>query len=351
MYALHYIHSTHDYSITFSSDNVAPMHSYVHYPPSTGVEAYNNAVPPKLENSNMISVYSDLCWGSQLGSSIADGTLLSLFKFWSMNGGIVFKNGGPIGWLGKHQECTSLSSCEAKICATNATSKKVIDFRNLSCSVLDSGHFLPHINSPSTLYNNNNACVKWLHNSTSKAARHIKHCRNLVRKWVQDKTLQVCHVSGKVNPADIFTKEMRNGAHFRHLQDSFTTRLLDFVDDSILAIHHALQCSPKLSLQQLLLHAAPRAVYQAITPPFLLLLSSAVLQINHICAVHVATSFDVLIRLHHLTSFDILCSLFFACNACILLSLLPMGFCPTKSTHFFLLLDTRMGGVGLSLVR
>jgi hypothetical protein len=167
LYALHYIHSTYNYGITFSLDNFAPMHSYVHYPPSTDIEAYNDAVPPKLENSNTISAYSDACWGSQLGSSVTDGKLLPLFKFWSMNGGISFKNGGPIGWLGKCQERTSLSLCEAKICATNATSKKAVDFRNLSCSMLDSGHFLPHIDSPTVLYNNNNACVKWLHNLTS----------------------------------------------------------------------------------------------------------------------------------------------------------------------------------------
>jgi len=35
LYALHYIHSTHDYGISFTSDSVAPMHSYIHFPPST----------------------------------------------------------------------------------------------------------------------------------------------------------------------------------------------------------------------------------------------------------------------------------------------------------------------------
>ena len=37
---------------------------------------------------------------------------------------------------------------------------------------------------------------------------------NAVREWVQDSLLKVLHVSGRVNPADIFTKEMRDGAHF-----------------------------------------------------------------------------------------------------------------------------------------
>jgi hypothetical protein len=52
---------------------------------------------------------------------------------------------------------------------------------------------------------------------TSKAACHIELRENSVREWVQNKTINVQHISGKINPADIFTKEMRDGAHFRHL--------------------------------------------------------------------------------------------------------------------------------------
>ena len=78
----------------------------------------------------------------------------------------------------------------------------------------ESGHCLPDATQPTLLYNNNDACVKWSHNMTSKAARHIELRENLVREWVQDKSLAVRHVSGNINSADIFTKEMRDGAHF-----------------------------------------------------------------------------------------------------------------------------------------
>jgi hypothetical protein len=50
---------------------------------------------------------------------------------------------------------------------------------------------------------------------TSKAAQHIELHENLVREWVRDNTIEVQHVAGRVNPADIFTKEMRDGPHFR----------------------------------------------------------------------------------------------------------------------------------------
>jgi hypothetical protein len=161
-----------------------------------------------------------------------------------MNGGIVFKNGGPIGWLGDRQDHTSLSSCKAEIGATCATSKKVVDFRNVSWSVSNAGYVIPYFDSPTVLYNDNDACVKWSYNMTSKAARHIELCENSIREWVQDRTLQVEHVSGKINPADIFTKEMRDGAHFRRIRDSFMSCLSDFLSDSILAVHHAAQRSP-----------------------------------------------------------------------------------------------------------
>jgi hypothetical protein len=246
LHALHYIHSTHDYGISFTSKSVAPMHSYIHYPPSTDVEAYQDATPPKSHDFSTLSSYSNACWGSQIGNAVAEGTLLPLFKFCSMSGGIAFRNGSPLGWLRERQDCTSLSSCEAKICATSATSKKVVDLCNLSLSFMESGFSIADINKPTLLYNDNDACVKWSHNMTSKAARHIELCKNPVRKWVQYKTITVKHVASKINPADIFTKEMRGGTHFRRLRDSFMSRLLDFLTALLMETHHARQRSPNL---------------------------------------------------------------------------------------------------------
>ncbi len=127
---------------------------------------------------------------------MVEGTLLSLFKFRSMNGGTVLRNSGLVGWLGERQERTSLSFCEAEIRATSTTFKKVIDFRNLCCSISESGHPLPDATLPTVLYNDNNACVKWPYNMTSKAARHIESRENLVQEWVQDKSIKVVHVAG-----------------------------------------------------------------------------------------------------------------------------------------------------------
>jgi hypothetical protein len=61
LYALYYIHSTHNFGILFTLDDIAPMPSYVHFPPSTDIEAYNDVVPCKLGCSNTLSAYSDAC--------------------------------------------------------------------------------------------------------------------------------------------------------------------------------------------------------------------------------------------------------------------------------------------------
>jgi hypothetical protein len=46
LYTVHYIHSTHDYGILFTSDEDSLMHSFAHFPPLMDVKAYTNVVPP-----------------------------------------------------------------------------------------------------------------------------------------------------------------------------------------------------------------------------------------------------------------------------------------------------------------
>jgi hypothetical protein len=246
------------------------MHLYIHHPPLTDIEAYTNALPPTPLMTSTISAYSNACWGSQIGNEVAEGTLLPLLKFQSMNGGIVFCNGGPIGWLSECQKRTSLSSCEAEICAASATSKKVVDFRNLCRSVSNSGLPVPDASSPMVLYNDNNACIQWSHNMTLKAACHIELRENSVCKWVQDKTLKVIHVAGKTNPADIFTKKMRDGTHFWWLRDSFMSRLSDFLSTSVFAVHHAWQHS-----SHSMAPAAARVSLSSGDSPFMSVLASS----------------------------------------------------------------------------
>ena len=67
---------------------------------------------------------------------------------------------------------------------------------------------------PTTVYNDNSACVQWSSNLTTKGLRHIQIRENAVRESVINKLILVKHIEGKINPADIFTKEDKDKAHF-----------------------------------------------------------------------------------------------------------------------------------------
>ena len=75
----------------------------------------------------------------------------------------------------------------------------------------------------------------WTGNMLLKAVRHIQLRENLMREWVQDKSIKVSHVAGKDNVSDIFSKEMRDMAHFCRLRDPFIYGLSDFNLDSRVA--------------------------------------------------------------------------------------------------------------------
>ncbi len=214
LHALYYIHSTHNFGIHFTLLATDPVHTFVHFPDSLDVEDYTDAKPPSPSHQSPLISYSNLCWGSQIGSAVRDGTLLPLFKCCSMSGGIIFHQGGPIAWTAVCQERRSFSLCKAEICATNKVPKLLMRIRHLADDIWKNGYDIIDTAEASPLYNDNELCVKWSHNMTTKQKCHMEMCKNAVREWVQDAFLKFLHVSGRINPADSFTKEMRDGAHF-----------------------------------------------------------------------------------------------------------------------------------------
>ena len=163
---------------------------------------------------------------------------------------MVFRQGGPLSWTAIRQDQTAFTSGEAEIRATNKTSKSVVGMRHLAKSIRSSGYNISDTVAPSPLYNDNAACIQWAHNMTSKKIWHMELQENVVCEWVHNGILNAYHVKGRVNPADIFTKEMRDGAHFRRLRDSFMCRLSDFIQQSILVIHHQSQSTSHMTLHR-----------------------------------------------------------------------------------------------------
>ena len=73
------------------------------------------------------------------------------------------------------------------------------------------------------VYNNNSACVYWAHSMTTKGLRHIQIRENAIREAVQRKFVNVLHIAGAVNLADLFTKEQKDPQHFIALRDIIMT--------------------------------------------------------------------------------------------------------------------------------
>ncbi len=71
----------------------------------------------------------------------------------------------------------------------------------------------------SVINNDNYACVNWSKNCTTKGLRHIQMRENRVRENIMSNFIRVNHVDGKLNLADIFTKEMKDTVHFVEIRD------------------------------------------------------------------------------------------------------------------------------------
>jgi hypothetical protein len=71
------------------------------------------------------------------------------------------------------------------------------------------------------IYNDNKACVQWSKRATTKGLCHIQMRENRIRENIALNFISIHHIDGKINLADIFTKEMKDTLHFVELRDLF----------------------------------------------------------------------------------------------------------------------------------
>jgi len=160
---------------------------------------------------------SDANWGPQDASLPSTSQDLPLFASRSMSAFYIDLL-GPIHWMSKRQKVTAASSAEAEIYATDECCKFLLDLAQI-LDFLDVRHiFMP---STTTIYNDNKACVQWSKKATTKGLRHIQMHENRVRENIASRFISVCHIDGKINLADIFTKEMKDTSHFVELRNLF----------------------------------------------------------------------------------------------------------------------------------
>jgi hypothetical protein len=81
----------------------------------------------------------------------------------------------PKGEVKFHKDCTSLSLCKAKICDTNMGSCPTINNWKMILHLASLGYPVTDATTATLVDNDNDACVKWCHNLTTKGNLHIKH--------------------------------------------------------------------------------------------------------------------------------------------------------------------------------
>jgi hypothetical protein len=95
-------------------------------------------------------------------------------------------------------------------------------YKDLSHSISGFVHLgIRHQFMPSTniIFNDNRTCVNWSKRTTTKGLRHIQMKENRVWENILNDFVRICHIDGKINLADLFTKEMKDVSHFVELRN------------------------------------------------------------------------------------------------------------------------------------
>lgn len=200
-FAVKYLKSSKSLGIVFDSNEEMNVTSFIHFPVVT----------------KALQATTDANWGPQDQSLMKPNTKppeLELFKTRSISGHLITLH-GPVHWSSKRQRITARSSCEAEIYATDECVKDILHLRNIIHDLQLHQDILP---TKTKIFNDNMACVQWSKNLTTKGLRYLQIRENAIREN-KDK-IDIQHISGNINPADIFSKEDKDPAHFIKLRDS-----------------------------------------------------------------------------------------------------------------------------------
>lgn len=117
---------------------------------------------------------------------------------------MVFKySGGAIAWSSRRQRSVALSTTEAEFIATSEASKEIIWLQRLLNGILESDLQIP------VLQVDNASAVKLIRNPEfHQRSKHIDVRYSFVREKVAEKILDVVHIPGSQQVADIFTKPL-----------------------------------------------------------------------------------------------------------------------------------------------
>ena len=200
-YVARYLLSTQEKGINFVHANCTKtLEGFVHFP---------------IDPDDPVA-FADSNWGPQDASfpSETNNGPVTIAATRSICGFMIFLGGAPVQWKCFKEERISRSSCEAEIKATDECTKAVQAFRNL---LQDLGF---DTSAPTLIYNDNRGAIDWAHTMSNKRMRHYNIRENCVREAIHIFfDIRLLHVSGKLNPSDLLTKEHKSDVIFIDLRD------------------------------------------------------------------------------------------------------------------------------------
>jgi hypothetical protein len=158
-------------------------------------------------------IYRDINNPSPTFCSFADSDWAMSEGHKSVSGYVIECGGGPITWSSKQQAIVALSSCEAEYLSCTHCARQIIWL----CMLFDKLGF-PQTH-PSVLYCDNQGTVACTHNPHSHSKmKHIDIRAHFIRLCVNQKIINVHHIPGVQNPADLLTKPLDKIIHFKWLE-------------------------------------------------------------------------------------------------------------------------------------
>lgn len=161
----------------------------------------------KPDKSRGLECYVDADWaGSWQDRSSNDPTSAK-----SRTGYVIKYAGCPIVWGSKMQTLVALSTTEAEYIALSSALREVIAIKNLMDELTKRGFHLHHPTPEikCRVFEDNRSCIEIATNhKTRPRTKHLSVRLHHFRSHVENKTINVEHISTKDQIADIFTKPL-----------------------------------------------------------------------------------------------------------------------------------------------
>jgi hypothetical protein len=155
--------------------------------------------------------FCDSNWGPQDAShptGEANDTL-NVEEARCLQGALIVQMEGAIAWKEMREKRVSRATCEAEIKSLDECTR-LVQALQLVLEDLD----MSDVAKPTLIYNDNQGSVDWSKGWDNRRMRHMNIRKMAVRDAREHREINIKHIEGEINPADILTKEHGSAEKF-----------------------------------------------------------------------------------------------------------------------------------------